>query len=134
MMNTVKMMTEKTDDSPDLVLAQNLPEEPHSVDELLKSIQYKKNRLKSRGMKREIHDVNMLFPGPESYRKRKKVKKDTIESASEIGDRSADKIPTSKVQEKWNSSKLKIIQPMPQHDTVRNPKKSSLLLTPSEKC
>ena len=125
----------KNSDSPDLVLAQNLPEEPHSVNELLKSIQYEKKRPKSRGMKREIHDVDMLFPGPESYRKPKKVKKDSIESASEIGDRSADKIPPSKVQEKWNSSQLKIIKPMQQHDTVRNPMKSSLPLTPRKnKC
>ena len=94
-MKTVKTMLEKTV-IPLIVLAQNLPEEPHSVDELLKLIQYEKKRPKSRGMKREIHDVDMLFPGPESYRKLKKVKKYSIESASEIGDRSADKIPPSK--------------------------------------
>ena len=49
-------------DSPDLVLAQNLPEEPHSVDELLKSIQYEKKRPKSRGMKRQIARCRYPLP------------------------------------------------------------------------
>ena len=53
----------------DLVHAQDLPPPPDTVDELLKSIQYEKSRPKSRGLKRELPDMDILFPGPESYRK-----------------------------------------------------------------
>ena len=54
---------------PDLLHAQDLPPPPDTVDELLKSIQYEKSRPKFRGLKRELPDMDILFPGPESYRK-----------------------------------------------------------------
>ena len=57
---------------PDLVHPSQLPPEPDTVDELLKSIKYEKTRPKSRGLKRQGGDVDVLFPGPESYRKEKK--------------------------------------------------------------
>ena len=60
-----------------LVHAQDLPLHPDTVDELLKSIQYEKTRPKSRGLKRELPDMDILFPGPESYRKEKKKKPNT---------------------------------------------------------
>ena len=90
----------KNDDShlPDLVLAHNLPEEPHSIDELLKSIEFEKKRPKSRGIKREMTDVDVLFPGPKSYRKPKKVKKDLPTPSPEISDMSCDTLPPSKAQ------------------------------------
>ena len=67
---------EKTGDGnlPDLVHPSQLHPEPDTVDELLKLIKYEKTRPRSRGIKRQGGDVDVLFPGPDSYRKEKKQK------------------------------------------------------------
>ena len=59
----------------DTLRAQELPPETDNVDELLKSINYDKEKPKTRGKKREISDADTMFLGPKSYRKSKKGRK-----------------------------------------------------------
>ena len=82
---------EITTDDPDLVPAGELPKKPDSVDDLLASINYQKERSKSRGVKkRKAADVDLLFPDPQQKpSKKKRTCKATPDSppAKPIGDR-----------------------------------------------
>ena len=114
---------------PDLVHAQDLPPLPDTVDELLKSIQYEKSRPKSRGLKRELPDMDILFPGPESYRKEKKKKPNSDENTPPISDNTCQAIPPSKAEQDWKASQVKIIKPAPL--TAETPDETSLSTSPS---
>ena len=113
---------------PDLVHAQDLPPPPDTVDELLKSIQYEKSRSESRGLKKELPDMDILFPGPESYRKEKK-KLNSDQNTPPIGNNTCQAIPPSKAEEDWKASQVKIIKPVPL--TAETPDKNSLTTSPS---
>ena len=109
---------EVNDDNPDLVPVGDLPDEPHSVDDLLTSIKFEKTRPKSKGSKRKMADVDMLYPDPQAYKRAKKSKpvddsKHPSESppAKPIGDRSQDVIPPSETEKNWAEKKVKIITP-----------------------
>ena len=82
---------EITTDELDLVPAGELREKPDSVDDLLMSINYEKERSMSRGVKkRKAADVDLLFPDPQQKpSKKKKTCKVTTDSppAKPIGDR-----------------------------------------------
>ena len=106
---------EITTDDPDLVPAGELPEKPDSVDDLLASINYQKERSKSRGVKkRKAADVDLLFPDPQQKpSKKKRTCKANPDSppAKPIGDRHNDisAPPASQVQ--WYQQNVKMINP-----------------------
>ena len=85
-------------------------------------------RPKSRGLKRQGGDVDVLFPGPESYRKEKKQKPNECDIPP-IGDNTSENIAPSDVEKRWNSSQIHVIKP-----STQNPKKSKNCTTeiPSE--
>ena len=95
------------DSAPDLIPADQIPSQPDSVDELLKSIKNEKDRPKSRGKKREMSDVDLLFPGPEAY---KKPKKEKVQTDEPVGDMSAVHIPPSQKDRKWTSEHVNMIK------------------------
>ena len=95
--------------------AGELPEKPDSVDDLLASINYQKERSKSRGVKkRKVADVDLLFPDPQHKpSKKKRTCKATPDSphAKPIGNRQNDisAPPASQVQ--WDQQNVKMINP-----------------------
>ena len=57
---------EVNENDPDLIPVSELPDTPDMVDNLLVSINYKKNRPKSKGgNKRKMSDTELLFPDPQ---------------------------------------------------------------------
>ena len=65
---------EVTENDPDLIPVSELPDTPDMVDDLLASINYKKNRPKSKGgKKRKMSDAEHLFPDPQGHKKKKKM-------------------------------------------------------------
>ena len=116
---------------PDLVHAQDLPPLPDTVDELLKSIQYEKSRHKSKGLKRELPNMDILFPGPESSRKEKKKKPNSDENTSPTSDNTYHTAPPSQAEQDWKVSQVKIIKPVPL--TAQTPDETSLSTSPSSR-
>ena len=75
-------------------------------------------RPKSKGSKRKMADVDMLYPDPQAYKRAKKSKPvDDSKHASQsppakpIRDRSQDVIPSSQTEKNWAEKKVKIITP-----------------------
>ena len=64
-------------------------------------------RPKSRGLKRQGGDVDVLFPGPESYRKEKKQKPNECDIPP-IGDNTSENIAPSDAEKRWNSSQIHV--------------------------
>ena len=65
---------EVNENNPDLIPVSELPDTPDTVDDLLASINYEKNRQKSKGgKKRKTSDVELLFPDPQGHKKKKKM-------------------------------------------------------------
>ena len=93
----------------------SLPEKPDSVDDLLASINYQKERSKSRGVKkRKAPDVDLLFPDPQQKpSKKKKTCKVTPNSppAKPIGNRRSDFSAPPASQVKWDQQNVKMINP-----------------------
>ena len=60
------------ENDPNLDAASELPDKPDTVNDLLASIKFEKNRPKSKeGKKRKMSDVNLLFPDPQGHKKKK---------------------------------------------------------------
>ena len=65
---------EVNENDPDLIPVSELPDTPDTVDDLLASINYKKNRLQSKGgKKRKTSDAELLFPDLQGHKKKKKT-------------------------------------------------------------
>ena len=65
---------EVNENDPDLISVSELPDTPDMVDDLLASINYEKNRPKSKGgKKRKTSDAELLFPDPQGHKKKKKM-------------------------------------------------------------
>ena len=60
------------------------------------------------GKKREMSNVDLLFPGPESY---KKPKKEKVQTDEPVGDMSVEHIPPSQKDKKWTSEHVNMIKP-----------------------
>ena len=68
--------------------------------------------------------MDILFPGPESYRKEKKKKPNSDQNTPPISDNTCQAIPPSKAEEDWKATQVKIIKPVPL--TAETPHKTSL--------
>ena len=64
-------------------------------------------------MKRELSDMDILFPGPESYRKERKKKLNSHENTPPIGDNTCHTVPPLKAEQDWKVSQVKIIKLFP---------------------
>ena len=101
---------------PDLVPASEIPDKPDTVNDLLASINFEKNRPKSKGgKKRKTSDVDLLFPDPQGHkRKKRKPCKQVPTShssppAQPIRDQSDNVIPPSQTENKWAKRNVKLI-------------------------
>ena len=110
------------DSNPDLVPVSELPDNPDTVDDLLASIKFEKNRPKSKGgKKRKTSDVDLLFPDPQGYKRKKtKPSKQLTTSPSSppaqpIGDQSDIVIPPSQTEKKWAQKNVKLITSSQEH-------------------
>ena len=64
---------EVNENDPDLIPVSELPDTPDTVDDLLVSINFEKNKLKSKGgKKRKTSDAELLFPDPQGHIKKRR--------------------------------------------------------------
>ena len=105
------------ENNPDLIPVSELPDTPDMVDNLLASINYKKNRPKSKGgKKRKMSDAELLFPDPQGHKKKKKMNPwPPSPPAQPIGDQSEYIIPPSQTEKNWADKKVKLITSSQEH-------------------
>ena len=72
--------------------------------------------------------MDILFPGPESYRKEKKKKPNSDQNTPPISDNTCQTIPPFKAEQDWETSQVKIIKPAPL--TAETPDETSLSTSP----